>query len=102
MSEPTREERIEKAWQAGQADYLGKWDQSTLRVALEAAGLDSLLAERDRLREAARKVATTFTALAEDWNDGEFAWCSQDDLINAIVALRVVLGEPGPEDGNDG
>ena len=50
-------------------------------------------AERDRLREAATKVTTAYTAEAEDHNDGEFALWKADDLVNAIVALRAALGE---------
>jgi len=50
-------------------------------------------AERDRLREAATKVADAYTAEAEDHNDGEFALWQKDDLVNAIVALRAALRE---------
>lgn len=31
------ESTIEAAWRAGQADYYGRWDQTTLKVALQTA-----------------------------------------------------------------
>jgi len=42
--------------------------------------------------KAAEAVARAFTAEAEDWNDGEFALWRKDDLVNAIVNLRTVMG----------
>lgn len=50
-------------------------------------------AELRRVRAAAEKVADAYTAEAEDWNDGELALWRKDDLVNAIVNLRQVLGE---------
>lgn len=45
------------------------------------------------LEDAAHAVVRAYTAEAEDWNDGEFALWRKDDLVNALVALRVVVAE---------
>lgn len=74
--------------------YTGSSGGWQVPAAARADALDALkVLEQDQLREAAERVATAFTAEAEDWNDGEFALWGKDDLVNAIVTLRSVLAE---------
>lgn len=40
---------------------------------------------------AAERSCDAYTREAEDWNDGEFALWSKDDLVEAIVAQRSAL-----------
>jgi hypothetical protein len=62
------------------------------------AALDALVAENQRLRDAGQTVATAFTAWAEDWNDGTYAYYKSDDLMVACVALRAALDGTPSED----
>lgn len=57
----TYEQRVLDAWKAGQADWNGRWDRSTLRVALAAAGLPELLERVEKL-EAQKKNLIDYVA----------------------------------------
>lgn len=105
MSEPVREELIDRAaeaaWQAWPADLDDpSWTglQAATRTVLDAAGVWSLLSERDQLREALKQIANAdviHVALLPHEDSRSCPVCEVQRIA------RAVLGEPVPEESND-
>lgn len=66
---------------------LAEVDQKKILIPEGDDGID-----RNELISRARAVTAMYTAAAEDSNDGSFALWREDDLINAIVSLRQLVG----------